>query len=150
MGLTRWWQYGLVGGVVLSLATLVKAVRGVARGAVGAVDWADAAGFAAAVFGMGFACGLVVWAGRGISRRLGLVGDAVVGLAVMLVFFTACMLVFDPELLGRKWWSGGLPMLGLGAVLGLAGGAWIGRDLRGEWAARKGPPPDGPAGGPDG
>jgi hypothetical protein len=129
----RWWQYGLVGGTILSLATLIKVVRAVARGAAGEAEWGEAAGFAAAIFGMGFLCGVVVWAGRGLYRRLGMAGDAIVGLTVMVVFFISCMLLFDPELLTENL-SGGLLMLAFGAVLGLVGGAWIGRDVRKQWA----------------
>ena len=134
---TLWWQYGLLGGIVLSLTTLVKVILAVVRGWVGDVNWTEAVGFAAAIFGMGFVCGLVAWVGQGLSRRFGLVGDAFVGMAVMLVFFVACILLFDPGSLGPKWSSGGLPMLGLGAVVGLIGGAWVGHDLRKEQAKQK-------------
>ncbi len=126
----RWWQYGLLGGVFLSVTTLVRAIPDVIRGALTEVVWTQVVGFLAAIFGMGFVCGLVAWAGRGLSRRFGLAGDALVGVAVMLVFFASCILLFDPALLGPKWSSGGLPMLGLGATAGLIGGAWIGYDLR--------------------
>ena len=61
-------------------------------------------------------------------------GDAIVGMVVMVVFFLSCMLLFDQELLEKKLWSGGLPMLVLGAFAGLVGGAWTGRDLRKQWA----------------
>jgi hypothetical protein len=47
--MTRWWQFGLVGGFVLSLATAIKVVRSVVRGAAGDADWGEAAGFAAAI-----------------------------------------------------------------------------------------------------
>src|SRR5947208_2412659 len=142
MRFTRWWQYGLLGGLVLSLATIIKLIRTVLMGAViagaaGKAGWTEAVAFAVAIFGMGFVCGLVIWAGRGISRRLGLFGDAMVGMVVMLVFFTACMFLFDPDLLGPKLSSGGLPMLGFGALLGLVGGAWVGRDLRKEWVKQE-------------
>lgn len=129
-----WWQYGLLGGGILSLTTFVKAIPAVIRGVGEEVGLTEAVGFAAAIFGMGFVCGLVAWAGRGFSRRFGLVGDALVGMVVMLVFFGACMLLFDPSLLGPKWSSGGLPMFGLGTLVGLIGGVWVGRDLRRHWA----------------
>lgn len=126
----RWWQFGLLGGFVLSLATAVKVVRAVVRGAAGEAAWGEAAGFAAAIFGMGFVCGVVVWAGRGLSRRFGPAGDAVVGLVVMEVFFVSCMLLFEPELLGSKFEHGGLLMLGGAVPLGLFAGWYIGRDFR--------------------
>jgi hypothetical protein len=132
----RWWQFGLFGGVVLSLATAVKALRALAGGALGATTWGEAAAFAAAIFGMGFLSGIIVWAGKGLYRRLGMAGDALVGLAVMVAFFTCCMLLFAPEMLGAKFSSGGAPMFGMAVVLGLIGGAWFGHDLRKEVSAQ--------------
>jgi hypothetical protein len=93
----RWWQFGLFGGVVLSPATAIKVVRAVVRGAAGEAEWGEAVGFAAAIFGMGFLCGVVVWAGRGLYRRMGMVGDAIVGAAVLIVFVVSCMLLFSPQ-----------------------------------------------------
>lgn len=84
MGSPCWWHYGLIGGVTLLFATLVKAVGVVIGGGVARVDWTEAVGFLAAIFGMGFVCGVVVWAGRGLSRRFGLIGDAVLGMIVTL------------------------------------------------------------------
>lgn len=130
MGVTRWWQFGLIGGLALSMATAIKAVRVFVRGADAGADFGEIAGFAAAIFGMGFVCGVVVWAGRSLSRRLGPVGDALVGMIVMVVFFFSCMLLFDPELLGAKLRQGGLPMLGFGAVAGLFAGWYVGREFR--------------------
>jgi len=127
--MTRWWQFGLFGGIVLSIATAVKVIRAIFRGEV---EWGEDDGFATAIFGMGFLCGVIVWAGKGLHQRLGMVGDAIVGLVVMVAFFISCMLLFEPELLGAKFQNGGLPMLGMAVVLGLIGGAWTGRDLRTE------------------
>jgi hypothetical protein len=135
---TRFPSWWLLGGLVLSLATIIKLIRTVLIGAVaaGQAGWTEALSFAVAIFGMGFLCGLVIWAGRGLSRRLGLVGDAIVGMVVMLVFFTACMLLFDPALLG----PGGLPMFVFGGLLGLVSEAWFGRNLRKEWAKQESEP----------
>ncbi len=127
--MTRWWQFGLFGGIVLSIATVVKVIRAIFRGKV---EWGEDDGFAAAIFGMGFLCGVIVWAGKGLHQRLGMVGDAIVGLVVMVAFFISCMLLFEPELLGAKFQNGGLPMLEMAVVLGPLGGAWTGRDLRTE------------------
>jgi hypothetical protein len=127
-----WWQFGLMGGVILSLATLVKFVRAVIRGLAGEPEWGEAIGFAAAIFGMGFVCGLVVWAGRGLHRRIGMAGDALVGAAVMVVFFAACSLLFAPQQLGADFLSAGAPMFGFAVVIGLIVGAWTGRDIRRE------------------
>lgn len=132
----------MVGGLVLSFATFIKLIRAVARGAAGGADWGEVAGFAAMIFAIGFACGVVNWIGLGLSRRFGAAGDALVGVAVMVVFFLGCMLAFDPGLLGPKLASGGMPMFGLAVVAGLVLGVWIGHDLRKEFAAAA--PQDGP------
>lgn len=126
----RWWQFGLLGGAVLSVATGFKALRAVIGGAAFGAPWGETAAFAAFIFGIGFLCGLIVWAGKGLHRRIGMAGDALVGMVVMLAFFIACMLLFAPEMLGRQFLPAGLFMLGMAVVLGLVGGAWTGRDLR--------------------
>ncbi len=134
----------MIGGVGLSLTTARKIFWAVIGGFAGEPEWDKAAGFAAAIFGMGFLCGLIVWAGRGLYRWLGMVGDAIVGLAVMFGFFVSCMLLFEPAMLGPKFSSAGAPMLGFGAVLGLICGAWIGRDWRAEFAQQTEPQPGDP------
>jgi hypothetical protein len=45
-------------------------------------------------------------------------GDAIVGLAVMVAFFVSCMLLFEPEMLGAKFWNGGAPCSGWPLVSG--------------------------------
>jgi hypothetical protein len=125
-----WWQSGLLGGFTLSLATLVKALGALVLGRFHETDVAYAVKFAAAVFGMGFICGVVGWAGRGLHSRIGWVGDSLAGLAVMLVFFLCCMIMFAPEMLGSNFISGGLPMFGFAALVGLICGPWFARDLR--------------------
>jgi hypothetical protein len=130
----RWWQFGLFGAAVLSIATAGKLARAIVGGAGVPDDWREFAGFAAAVFGIGFLCGVVVWAGRWLHRWLGTAGDALVGVAVMLCFFVSCMALFDPEALGAKFRPQGALMLGLAVVIGLIGGPWLGRDLRKESA----------------
>jgi hypothetical protein len=130
----RWWQFGLIGGFALSVATLIKFVRAVARGLGGQAELGEAVEVAVAVFAMGFLCGVIVWAGRGLYPLFGMAGDAIVGVAVMVFFFLCCMVLFDPELLGAKFSVGGAPMLGLAVVIGLICGPWFGRDLRKEFA----------------
>ena len=101
------------------------------------VPWRELLTLPIVVFGMGFLCGTLVWALRGLSRRFGLVGDALTGLIVMLVFFLCCMFLFAPAMLhGER--SGRGPMLLLGTLVGL-GGAWIGHDLRGDLEKGSGP-----------
>lgn len=126
----EWWQAGLLGGAVLSLATAVKVISAIVKGAAGEADLGETAGLAAAVFGIGFLCGVLAWAGKGLSRRFGMAGEALVGAVVMAVFFLLCTLLFAPEFLGSKFASGGVPMLGLAVIGGGVGGAKLGRDLR--------------------
>jgi hypothetical protein len=136
----RWWQFGLIGGATLSIATAAKAVGAVVIGpGLAGVRLADAAGFAAAIFGVGFVCGAVAWAARGLSRQFGPAGDGAVGLVVMVIFFACCMLAFDPPMLADKFVPHGLLMMGLAAVLGPIGGVMVGRDLRRDFAAGGGP-----------
>ncbi len=126
----RWWHFGLVGGFTLAVATAVKLVRAIARGGAGEANVPEAIGFFALMFAMGFLCGVVAWAGRGLYDRIGMAGDSIVGVAVAVVFFLACMIAFAPDLLGPKFRNGGLPMLGLAVVLGAICGPWFARDLR--------------------
>jgi hypothetical protein len=133
----RWWQCGLLGGIVLSLATAFKVVRAIVLGAAGKAEWGEAVGFALFIFGMGFVCGAIAWAGRGLYRRFGMAGDALVGLVIMVCFFAACMLLAKPELLTQQFLSGGVLMLGFAAVVGLIAGAWTGHGLRKEWAKQE-------------
>jgi hypothetical protein len=53
--------------------------------------------------------------------------------------------LFEPAMLGSKFSTGGAPMLGLAVLLGLIGGAWIGRDVRKELAKQESVRPDGDA-----
>ncbi len=133
----QWWQFGLIGGSVLTIATATKLASAVIRGTVGTVEWGETGGFAAAIFGMGFVCGVIIWAGRGLSQRFGPVGDAVIGLVVMEAFFVSCMLLFQPEMLGSKFENNGLPMLGFAVPLGLFAGWLIGRDFRPQLTAEQ-------------
>jgi hypothetical protein len=124
----RWWEAGVIGGAVLAFATVVNVVKALIGGIADAVGWSGTVGVVVATFGMGFVCGVIAWSGKGLHRRLGAVGDALVGMAVMLAFFTCCMLLFAPELLGAKLRDGGL-MLGVAAVAGAIAGIWFGHDL---------------------
>jgi hypothetical protein len=131
----RWWQYGLFGAMVLSLATAIKVIPTVVVcGVAGEGDWGEVAGFAAAIFGIGFLCRLIVWAGKGQYQKIGWAGDTIVGVAVMVAFFVCCMLLFEPEMLGVNFANGGAPMLGLAVVIGFISGPWFGRDIRRQWA----------------
>jgi hypothetical protein len=130
MHTVRWWQFGLVGGFALSVATAVKLVHAIFRGAAGEATLGNSLGLFALTFAMGFACGVVARVGRGLHDRIGVIGDSIVGVAVMIVFFLACMLVFEPDLLGTKFRAGGLPMLVVAIVIGAICGPWFARDLR--------------------
>jgi hypothetical protein len=126
----RWWQFGLVGGLTLSIASAVKLVVAILASATGEAGLAEGSGFFALMFAMGFVCGLVAWAGRGLHARIGMLGDSIVGVAVMVIFFLACMIVFDPDLLGSKFREGGVPMFVLAIITGAICGPWFARDFR--------------------
>ncbi len=130
MHTVRWWRFGAVGGFALSVATAVKLVRAIFRGAAGDAGLVDSLGVFALTFAMGFVCGVVAWAGRSLYDRIGMLSDSIVGVAVMIVFFLACMLTFEPALLGSKFRVGGVPMLVLAIVVGAICGPWFARDLR--------------------
>ena len=131
-----WWRSSVLGGVVLSLVTLIglplKLVRLLFPTTLpNPFPGPSLLGFPVFIFGLGFVCGSVVWALQGLPRRLGPLGDAITGWLVMIVFFVCCMLVFDrPMLLGKA--PGREPMLLLGSVVGLVLGVWVGSDLRRE------------------
>ena len=124
----RWWEAGLIGGTVLSVATVANAIKAVLGGIHG-MPWDEVFSVAIVVFFMGFLCGVIAWSGRGLHQRLGAIGDALVGMAVMVAFFSCCMLFFAPELLGAKLRDGGLQMFGMAALIGVIAGVWFGHDL---------------------
>jgi hypothetical protein len=132
----RWWQFGLFGAFVLSLSTFIKAIVLAVAGADVDFQWSDLPGFAAIVFAIGFLCGVIIWAGQGLYRRLGLIGDSIVGVVLMCSFFLCCMLIFEPAMLGANFANGGAPMLGLAVGLGTIAGPWFGKDIRKLWANR--------------
>ncbi|MDR7070962.1 CHASE2 domain-containing sensor protein [Pseudoxanthomonas japonensis] len=127
----RWWECGMIGGIVLSGATVANAISAI-LGGVRDVIWTDVFGVALTVFFMGFLCGVVAWSGKGLHQRLGAIGDALVGAAVMVAFFTCCILLFSPELLGAKFVDTGLLVLGIAVLMGAIGGVWFGHDLDNE------------------
>jgi hypothetical protein len=51
---------------------------------------------------------------------------------VMPSFFTYCMVMFDPKMLGERLWLDGVPMLGAAMYLGLITGAVTGYCIRRE------------------
>lgn len=125
----RWWESGLIGGVVLSGMTAFNAAKALIGGIDGPMPWAETSGVVAATFGMGFLCGVIVWSGKGLHTRFGSIGDALVGMAAMLAFFACCMLLFAPELFGPKFRDDGLLMLGVATLAGAIGGIWFGHDI---------------------
>lgn len=135
-----WLWCGLLGGTGLSIVTLRKLIQAIVAGRAGGADLSEAGGFFALMFTIGFVCGLVAWAGLELSRRFGTVGDALTGVAVMVVFFLGCALAFTPQMLGPRFIdSGGIGLFGLAIVAGLYLGISVGRDLRREIAASASP-----------
>jgi hypothetical protein len=130
MSVRRFWTAGLVGGSVLSTVASRKFVFAYWFGKTPRPNMTGFVPFIATIFGMGFACGTVAWAARGLARRYGPVGDAIAGALVMLVYFSSCLVLFAKELLTEQRWHQAALMLALGVAAGLIFGAWIGRDLR--------------------
>ena len=129
--LARAVRWGVIGGVALSLTLLVKVAIAFARGSLGGAPMSELFRDAAIMLSIGFVCGFVACAVTGL-HRFGMAGDAVAGVVVMVLFFTMCMLVFDPALLFQRFRAGALPMYAMGTVLGAVAGAWFGRDFRKE------------------
>jgi hypothetical protein len=88
MRAVRWWESGLLGGLALSLVVAANEARWVRWGAVG-----EAVVLAAAVFAVGFVCGVLVWAGlfRPVGATRLPVTSVVLG-AVLLVWAPQCVL----------------------------------------------------------
>jgi hypothetical protein len=130
-----WWHYGVMGVVVLLLATAIGAIIKIPlqlmRGQE--VRWGEIPGFVGLLLLMGFACGITAWIGRLLTSRLGRLGDALTGMLVMDVFFLICMMFFMRESLMR-FDSHARIMLALGTAVGLVLGVCIGRDMRKESA----------------
>jgi hypothetical protein len=118
---------GLIGSFVLSAATALKIVRALLGGRADGTPWHELPLLALQVAGMGFVCGVVLWAVRWLPARLGRPGDALAGAIVLAVFYAMCMTLFAPHA-----WGGGdaLLMLAMGAGIGAIGGLWTGHDLR--------------------
>ena len=123
----RWWQFGILGGFILSLTTAPKLLAALPRLLRADIEWTEFFLFPFVVFSMGFVCGVTVWMLRRWSR-LGFVGHVIIGILTMNVFFLCCMIVFDPSFFGENRSNGWL-MLGLATLCGAVMGALIGRDM---------------------
>lgn len=128
-----WWHCGLFGLIVLLAATLIgaplKIILYIFRYPGTDIPWRDLPLFCLAIASMGFTCGVVGWFVWLLARRLGAIGDAMIGIVVMVFFFFLCMLIFDRSLLVPDP-SKGLPMWILAIVFGIMLGVWCGRDFR--------------------
>lgn|GEM_PF-4660715 len=102
------------------------------RSSSGTWAWGEALGVTAQVFVVGFACGGLAWAGRGIGRRFGARGDALFGLVTAMAFLSSCLFLLDREMFGSRFRAEALRSLVPGALLGARPGVLIGGDLRRE------------------
>lgn len=130
----RWWKIGLLGSAALSLFPAMRLAWALVAGGMGRAEWRQAPAFFAAIFGIGFLCGVVAWALKGLSRRFGMAGDALVGAAVMATLCLSCMFLPVPDMLASQFVSEPALMLTVMVVAGMIGGVWIGRDLRKEFS----------------
>jgi hypothetical protein len=121
-----WWKFGLLGSAVLTIATVVKILKSVNKLLDNNISWSEMLVLGIRIPMAGFLCGLVVWLILPLSKALGVVGDAIVGMVTIIVFFFLCMFDYDPSLLSSR----GLPMFGLAVIIGAVLGIWVGRDLR--------------------
>ena len=130
---TTWWQFGLIGGIALSLATLYKFVHALPRLFQQPFPWSALVAAPVAAFLLGFACGCVVWCLRSISSRFGLAGDAIIGVVVVNVYFLLVAVLVDRNLL-RLWVEreSAAVILGVAAVVGAGGGLLWGLQQRRE------------------
>lgn len=147
-----WLACGLSGGIVLSGLTLTRLlvvksqrvagemVDGVARPP--SFSWSETVRIVVLTFVMGFACGLIVRLGRGLSARFGAIGDVVVGILLVNALLMMCLIAFEPEVLTKPW-GVLLPLFGMATGLGTIAGFFGGRMIREEYASagEKPPPP---------
>jgi hypothetical protein len=115
-----------MGALCLSVITLGKGIEIAAKVSSGlnsGVSVTEMFGLGAAVFAMGFLCGVVVWASRAWYRRWGKAGDRAVGLVLAVVPVLSFMVVLHPEHL--RSCRGVLGLVLVAAILGTIG-AWIG------------------------
>lgn len=124
--------FGTIGGATLLIMTAQNVVVALFTGGAGGASPLELAGLLVDACAMGIACGLIAWAGQALARRVGWIGDAIVGVVVMVAFFAMCMWLFDREMLTTKFYDGGLPMFVFAAVLGAVAGPITARDLRRE------------------
>lgn len=124
-----WWLCGLAGMAISSVAVIVTIIKRCGRFPQNDVPWFELPCFIVGILAIGFGLGLVVWLMLPFSRRFGEIGDAFVGIVVMVLFFLMCMIAFDPSLITPDP-SRGLPMFGLAVVVGTFLGVSVGKDIR--------------------
>ena len=123
----KWFRFGLLGGLTMLVATMVKFLGAIPSLFEEKMDWAGLLELPLFVFGAGFACGVLTWGLMGLSAVFGAMGDALIGAVVMNAFFLMCSLMFDAGL------HGGIFLFA--TCLGLFAGWLFGRDFRREqWA----------------
>lgn len=122
-----WWQCGLIGAVVLSVATIEKLIKSVLMFSPVEFSWYGLLCFQLLIFAVGFICGFILWLALPLSRKLGRLGDGIIGIVTMEFFFLICMIIFDPSMLMPDPLKA-LPMLGMAMVFGFLLGMWMGRD----------------------
>jgi hypothetical protein len=126
---TTWWQYGLFGSLILFLMTGWNFLKAIPDFIQGNAAWGELPLFAVQIVGIGFVCGLAVWAVQPLWRNYGTLGDVLSGIIVLDVMFVCCMVIFDPDmLLGRT--EGAAFMFLFGSFAGAFGGYIMGKDVR--------------------
>ena len=128
-----WWKYGLLGMATLlgacSLGLPVKFIVHLVRFPADNIPWHEIPLVLLAVSAMGFVCGIVTWLLLPLSKKLGSIGDAIIGIIVIFTFFLFCMFLYDPSLLTQAP-NRGFPMFVMAIIVGAVLGVWCGRDIR--------------------
>src|SRR5579885_3288206 len=94
----HWWTVGFFGAAVVSLLAVMRLAWAILNGNIGNAGPRHVPAFLAGAFGIGFLCGVVVWGLKGVCRRLGMAGDALVGGAVTAILCVSCVFL-SPEML---------------------------------------------------
>lgn len=113
---------------MMAVITLLKSIAAIVGGIYRGDGMLDALGVSAAAFVAGFVCGVIFWSGKGLSRRLGRVGDALVGAITMLAFFVMILFMSGHATLQHGFRSDEAPMLFVGVFLGAGLGLVNGYD----------------------
>lgn len=126
----NWWQCGLLGALVLFVATCSNALHSLPRFFLKDVPWGELLYFPFQILLIGFAVGVIVRFFVPLAIWFGPIGDAMIGMIGMNVFFLLCMQIDSSPI--PPFSSRAVPLFALATVLGILMGVLVGRDIRKE------------------